>query len=105
MTLLVLARIYTATPVIVCNTLTQERFVVVHTNVSEQGRREVAGETMTPRPMDFRGPIKVTLKSEQRLLMCKQRADMVITLEQRSNSNRLLCKQIGPHLWGEGLCI
>ena len=38
------------------------------------------GGTMTPGPKDFRGPIKITLKSEQRSLLCKQRADIIITL-------------------------
>ena len=35
------------------------------------------------------GPIKITLKSKQQSLLCKQRADIIITLEQRSNSNRV----------------
>ena len=50
---------------------------------------------MTPRPMDFRGPIKITLKSEQQLLLYKQRVDNIITLEQHSYSNRVFCKLIG----------
>ena len=32
---------------------------------------EKGGSIMTLGPMDFRGPIKVTLKSEQRSLLCK----------------------------------
>ena len=44
---------------------------------------------MTPEPMDFRGPIKITLKSEQRADIIKQREDIIMTLEQRSNSNNV----------------
>ena len=57
---------------------------------------------MTQGLMDFRGPIKITLKSEHRSLLRKQRADIIIILEQRSNSNRVFCKQIGLLLWGGG---
>ena len=53
---------------------------------------------MTPGAMDFRGPIKITVKSEPR-------ANIIIKLEQCSNSNRVFCKQIGPLLRGGGLCI
>ena len=58
---------------------------------------------MTLGPMDFGGPIKITLKVKQRLLQGKQHADIIITLQQRTNSNRVFCKQIGFLLWGVGL--
>ena len=38
-------------------------------------------ETMTPGPMEFRGLIKITLKSEQRSMLYKQRADIIIAME------------------------
>ena len=58
---------------------------------------------MIPGPMDFRGPIKITLKSEQRSLLCKQRANIIIALDQRSNSNKVFCKQIGLYCGGRAL--
>ena len=69
-----------------------------------QSRASERGQgAMTLGPMDFGGPIKITLKGEQQSLLCKQREDVIVTLEQRSNSNRVFCKRIGFLLWGVGL--
>ena len=67
---------------------------------SPQGLREGSRETMTADPKDFKGPFKITLKSEQRSLLCKQHADIILTLEQRSHSNTVFCQQIGLLLFG-----
>ena len=53
------------------------------------------GGTITSGPKNFRRLIKITLKTEQRSLLRTQRADIIKTLEQRSNSNRAFSKQIG----------